>query len=187
MNRRISIFATTTIKDVLDQLKVLMSNMENPNYQVPARYISSAAKLMELMMTQCGKHSKKAMAKELQIPLSTVDAWIRQVEITLNNKRLKEGRRVVFPYFSKENCHFCKFYPNADENLVWTRGEFGLMHNICNKLLFNPWGDDGYPEETLIQEIFEFGKKLKEVSLTVVFIHQYFPSLCLENLTFDFD
>ena len=103
--------------------------MENPNYIVPARYISSAAKLMELMMTQCGKHSKKSMAKELQIPLSTVDAWIRQVEITLNNKRLKEGRRVVFPYFSKESCHFCKFYPNAEENLIWTRGDFGLMHN----------------------------------------------------------
>ena len=169
----------TTIRHILDRVRIEMANMENPHYRAPAKYLSDNKTRMKLVLSRCKKHSFEEIAHQLKVPLSTLHAWIFNVE-TKKRRLLEEGKQVR-PV--TVDCHFCKFYRmEEDEARSVPKGPFtfGLLHNVCQKLIYNPWGGEGYPEETLVHEKLE-----KDCDLTVVFNHQYCPYLCLEDLTSD--
>ena len=175
----LDITSITTLRNILDRVKIEMANMENPHYRAPAKYLSDNKTRMKLVMSRCKNHSLEEIAHQLKVPLPTLKAWIWNVE-TKKTRLLREGR-VVRP--SRVDCHFCRFSRiEEDESKNSPKGSFtfGLLHNICQKLIYNPWGGEGYPEETLMQEKLE-----KDCGLTVVFNHQYCPYLCLEDLTSD--
>ena len=134
--------------------------MENKNYQLPAKYLTSATALLRLIMTQCGAHSDRAIAYELNISITTWSAWKKQIEINLDKKRLREGRPANLPPKSKQNCYFCQFNENSDESKKIPNDQvsptFGLMQNISRNLVYNPfYPSEGHSEETLIQEILD--------------------------------
>ena len=169
------ISSNTTLRHILDRLRIEMANMENPDYRAPAKYLCDNKSRMKLVMTRCDNHSLEEIAHQLKIPLSTLNIWLFNVE-TNRKRNLREGR-VLRPL--AEDCHFCKFSRIEDEPKSVPKGSFtfGLLHNVCQKLIYNPWSGEGYPEETLIQEKIEMN-----CDLTVVFNHQYCPSLCLEDI-----
>ena len=176
MSLLLPISSITTIRNILDRVRIEMANMENPNYRAPAKYLCDNKSRMKIVMTRCKNHSLEEIAHHLKIPICTLNAWIFNVE-TKRKMLLREGR-VLRPV--TVDCHFCKFSRiEEDEPRDVPKGSFtfGLLHNVCQKLIYNPWGADGYPEETLIQEKIE-----TNCDLTVVFNHQYCPSLCLEDI-----
>ena len=195
---RLAVKPKTSIKNILDEIKIVMSKMENPDgYELPSKYKvqSSPAKLMELMQTSCGQHSEKAMACELKVPMATLKAWKKQMEtshLLLGFKR--EVRRLDFSPFSKEECYFCKYNENdGSEQIAKKHGSptFGLMQDISKTLVFNPWNpSEGHPEETLIKKLFLNAEK-DCTDLTVVHLHQIYPHLLsiaensAENVTSD--
>ena len=166
-----------------------MSKMENPDgYELPAKYISSPAKLMELKQTSCGKHSEKAMAYELKVPLATLEAWEKKMETSHFLKGFKtEVKRLDFSPFSKEDCYFCKFNDGSEQFAKKHESPiFGLMQDTSKTLVFNPWNpSEGHPEETLIKDLFLNAEK-DCTNLTVVHLHQIYPHLLSpENLPSD--
>ena len=160
--------------------------MENENYELPAKYLTSATALMRIIMTQCGAHSDRAIAHELKVSTAMLSDWKQKFEITLHKKRLEGRIPENFPAKSKENCHFCKFNENPDESRKIPNDQmsptFGLMQNKSKNLVYNPfYPSKGHSEETLIQEVL----CVDDCDLTVVHVHQYFPILLsfFENLT----
>ena len=162
--------------------------MENKNYELPAKYLTSATALMKLYMTHCGTHSDRAIAHELKVSTAMLSDWNQKIAIALDKKRLREGRPETwnFPRKSKENCYFCKFNQNPDESKKIPDDQmsptFGLMQNKSKNMVYNPfYPSKGHSEETLIQEVLTSD----DCDLTVVHVHQYFPTLLafFENLT----
>ena len=159
--------------------------MENKNYELPAKYLTSATALMKLYMTHCGAHSDRAIAHELKVSTAMLSDWNQKIAIALDKKRSGEGRPVNLPGKSKENCYFCKFNQNHDESKKIPDDQmsptFGLMQKKSKNMVYNPfYPSKGHSEETLIQEVLS----ADDFDLTVVHVHQYFPTLLAfcENL-----
>ena len=180
----------------MDEIKVVMSKMENPDgSKLPAKYITSPAKLMELRQTSCGEHSDRAMAYELKVPLATLKAWEKKADTSHLLLGFKaQVKRLDFSPFSKKDCYFCKYKENDGSEQSAKKHEspmFGLMQDTSKILVFNPWNpSEGHPEETLIKNLFLHAEK-DGTNLTVVHLHQIYPHLLstaensAENVTSD--